>query len=340
VGHAYRRARELSRRVQDPAQVIPVLMGLSAHYIAGGEIGVAYELAEHLLELASQVDDRHVTMIAEWCVGAALHHKGSLRQAHEHLEKALQLYDPEFHKARAWQVGIEPGIFCQCETSRTLMLLGRVDESMARITRVEQQARALGHPQTLAFALLFKMLIHHLRSEPAQVVTLHAELSSLCADKNIAQEMMWARPVWGWALFETGERERGLAELKAGLDEQAASHNMLLRPYYLQMHAEMLLQLDRVAEAETLLDAARTIGRTTDQQMFAADWHRLRGLAILARDPAKLDDAQAAFDDALEVARWQGARLFEARAREGLQKVAALRKEPRPLPNSNSQVPT
>ena len=132
VGQAYRRARELSRQVQDPGQVIPVLMGLSAHYIAGGEIGVAYELAEQLLELAGRVNDRHVLMIAEWCVGAALHHKGSLRQAHEHLERALQLYDPEFHKARAWQVGIEPGIFCQCEAARALLLLGRADESAAR----------------------------------------------------------------------------------------------------------------------------------------------------------------------------------------------------------------
>ena len=210
VGQAYRRARELSRQVQDPGQVIPVLMGLSAHYIAGGEIGVAYELAEQLLELAEHVDDRHVLMIAEWCVGAALHHKGSLRQAHEHLERALQLYDPEFHKARAWQVGIEPGIFCQCEAARALLLLGRADESAARIARAEQQARALGHPQTLAFVLLFRMLIHHLKGEAPQVLTLHEELAALCADKSIAQEMLWARPVWGWALFETGQRERGL----------------------------------------------------------------------------------------------------------------------------------
>jgi tetratricopeptide (TPR) repeat protein len=311
--------------VQDPGQVIPVLIGLSAHYIAGGEIGVAYELAEQLLELAEQVNDPHVQMIAEWCVGAALHHKGSLRQAHEHLERALQVYDPEFHKARAWQVGIEPGIFCQCEAARALLLLDRVDESAARITRAEQQARALGHPQTLAFVLLFRILIHHLKGEAPQVVALHEELARLCADKNIAQEMLWARPVWGWALFETGQRERGLAEVASGLSEQATSHNALLRPYYLQMHAELLLQLNRVDEAEALLDAARTASRSTDQQMFAAEWHRLRGTILLAKNPGSFDEAQAAFDDAMEVARWQGAKLFESRAREALATLAARR---------------
>ena len=325
VGQAYRRARDLSRQVQDPGQVIPVLMGLSAHYIAGGEIGVAYELAEHLLELAGRVNDRHVLMIAEWCVGAALHHKGSLRQAHEHLERSLQLYDPEFHKARTWQVGIEPGIFCQCETARTLLLLGRLDESAARITRAEQQARALGHPQTLAFVLLFRMLLRHQSGEASEALTLYGELAALCADKNIAQEMLWARPVWGWALFETGQRERGLAEVVAGLDEQATSRNALLRPYYLQLHADLLLRSNRLDEAEATLEAARAVGRTSDQQMFAAEWHRLRGQVLLARNASNLDEAQAAFDNALEVARWQGAKLFESRAREALATLAAHR---------------
>ncbi len=330
VGQAYRRARELSRQVQDPGQVIPALMGLSAHYIAGGEIGVAYELAEQLLELAGQVNDQHVMMIAEWCVGAALHHKGSLRQAHDHLERALSLYDPAFHRGRAWQVGIEPGIFCSCETARTLMLLDRAHESAARIQRAEDQARALGHPQTLAFVLLFRMLLHHLREEPAAALAVYGELAALCADKGIAQEMLWARPVAGWALFATGERTRGLAEVAAGLAEQSSSHNALLRPYYLQTHAEMLLQERRLDEADALLETARAVGRDTDQQMFAAEWHRLRGEILLARDRANLDEAQAAFNDALAVARWQGARLLENRARAALARSTAA-----PTPGSD-----
>ena len=28
-----------------------------------------------------------------------IHHKGSLRQAHDHLEQALKRYDPQFHRA-------------------------------------------------------------------------------------------------------------------------------------------------------------------------------------------------------------------------------------------------
>ena len=91
------------------------------------------------------------------------------------------------------------------------------------------------------------------------------------------------------------------------------------------MHADLLLQSNRVDEADAALEAARSVGRTTDQQMFAAEWHRLRGQILLAKNAANLDEAQAAFDDAMEVARWQGAKLFESRAREALAKLAARR---------------
>ena len=67
------------------------------------------------------------------------------------------------------------------------------------------------------------------------------------------------------------------------------------------------------------------MGRSTDQQMFAAEWHRLRGQILLARSAANLDEAQAAFDDAMEVARWQGAKLFESRARTALAELAERR---------------
>lgn len=111
----------------------------------------------------------------------------------------------------------------------------------------------------------------------------------------------------------SGDGQRGLDEMAAGLERQEASRNALLRPYYLQLLADMLRRAGRIDAALAVLDTARTISRTTDQQMFAADWHLLRGHILKARGQS--DDAQAAFDDALEVSRWQGAKLFEKRAR-------------------------
>jgi predicted ATPase len=318
VGQAYRRARELCRMIDDPGLVIPVLMGLSAHYITSGDIRVAHELADQLLGMATQIGNPHVEMIAEWCVGAALHHLGELESAHQHLERGLALYDPEFHRARVWEVGIEPGIFCMCETSRTLMLKGQVDQGLARIGRAEAAARDLGHPQTLAFVMLFRMLLHHLRREPLETRASYDALAPLCVEKGLAQEMLWACPVNGWAIFELGDRERGLAEIERGVTDQEERHSALLRPYYLLLQADALRRSGRTEEAAQRLEAAATASLATAQHMFEAELHRLRGELLLDADRLQGEAARESFEKALAEARRQGAALLELRAAHSL----------------------
>ena len=318
VGAAYTRARELCQLVENPGQVIPVLIGLSAHYIAAGDIRSAQDIAEQLLRLAERVGDPHLRMVAEWSLGAALHHLGQLPAAHAHLTRALDLYDPAFHEARAWEVGIEPGVFCMCETSRVLWLLGSPDQSMTKSLRAEERARALGHPQTLAFVLLFRMLICHLRRDPATMRVVHAELLALCEGKGIAQEMLWARAVHGWALAESGELDRGLHEIEAGLADQDRVHAELLRPYYLMLQAEALSRAGRLDDAWGNLTRAGAISEATGQFMFEAELHRLRGELILARTPAQAGPAREAFQRALAIARQQQALSLELRAARSL----------------------
>jgi tetratricopeptide (TPR) repeat protein len=293
-------------------------MGLSAHYITSGDIRVAHELADHLLGLATQIGNPHVEMIAEWCLGASLHHLGELDSAHQHLERGLTLYDPEFHRGRAWEVGIEPGVFCMCEMSRTLVLKGQVDEGMDRIGRAEAAARDLGHPQTLAFVMLFRMLLHHLRREPVETRALYDALLPLCAEKGFAQEMLWARPVNGWAIFELGDRERGLAEIERGVRDQEERHSALLRPYYLLLHVDALRRSGRTDEATQRLEAAATVSLATAQHMFEPELHRLRGELLLDADRLQAEAARESFEKALAEARRQGAALLELRAAHSL----------------------
>jgi hypothetical protein len=123
-----------------------------------------------MLALFERLGDPNLKMIAEWSVGAALFHLGQLERAHEHLERGLELHDPSFHGPRVWQTGIEPGIFCRCEFSRTLMLRGYPDRGLAAAREAVAQARALDHPQPLVFAMLFEIMARISRREPAKAV--------------------------------------------------------------------------------------------------------------------------------------------------------------------------
>jgi predicted ATPase len=326
VGAAYHRARELCHEVDDPALVLPVLMGLSAHYVAAGEIRITRELADQLLEVAERIENPDVMMLAEWSLGAARHHLGELPQAHRHFERALALYDPAVHRARAWEVGIEPGIFCRCELSRSLWLLGFPDRALAELTDAERQARTLGHPQTLAFTLLFKALVHMMRREPAPTRDEYARLETLCREKSIAQELMWGSVVHGWAAFHLGDREEGLRLIDAGLRLQADHHSALLRPWYLLLQGEALREAGRMDEARAAVREAAESAEVTAQHMFDAEQRRLEGeLALVDGDEQQ---ARRAFEEAIAIARSQEARSLQLRAATSLAKLLEAQGQP------------
>jgi predicted ATPase len=63
----------------------------------------------------------------------------------------------------------------------------------------------------------------------------------------------------------------------------------------------------------TLDEAARVMEETSERRM-EADLHRLRGVTLLARDPGATGEAEACIQQAIHVARTQGARSLELRA--------------------------
>ncbi|HEX5475462.1 MAG TPA: protein kinase [Vicinamibacterales bacterium] len=312
VGAAYARARELSRQVQDPRRVVPVLVGLAAHHVVSGEIETSRDVALEMLALFERLGDPNLEMLGQWSLGAALFHLGELEVAHAHLARAIELYDPAFHAARVWETGVEPGVFAQGEMSRTLTLRGYPDQGLACARDAVERARALDHPQPRAFALLFEIFAHLARREPRDVLRTFAELETLCQAHGIAQELQWAAPLRGRALVELGDVDRGVRDLADGLEAHTITRSALLRPYYFVLYAGALLRARRFDDAQRALDDARRIADATRQFAYDAEHDRIQGELFVAAE--RLDDAEASFRRAIAVATEQGARWFLLRA--------------------------
>ena len=315
VGAAYARARALCRRVQDPARVGPVLVGLAAHHIVAGEVTTSRDVALEMLALFERFGDPHLQMMGEWSLGTALFHLGDLQESHARLRRALDLYDPSFHHARVWQTGIDPGVFCRCEFSRTLTLLGYPDQALAEVRRAVAEARALDHPQPLAFALLFEIFVHLARRQPRAVQQTYEQLAVVCHAHGIAQEVQWAAPLCGRALIELGDTARGLRVMEEGLAAHTITRSTLLRPYYFLLLAGGLLRVGDHPRAQRALEDARAVALATGQSAYASEHGRLQAelFAAVGQDEA----AEEQFADALTTARLQGARWLELRAARG-----------------------
>jgi serine/threonine protein kinase/predicted ATPase len=315
VGRAYARARELCRRVEDPARVIPVLIGMSAHHIVAGEIETSRDVALEMLDLFNRLGDPNLQMVGNWALGAAQFHLGELAESDRHLARGLELYDPAFHKPRVWQTGIEPGVFCRCERSRTLTLRGYPDQGLACILEALRQVRALEHPQTLAFTLLFKTFVHLARREPQEVLTAFDELSEVCTARGIAQELQWAAPLRGRARIELGDVEEGVRQLQEGLAAHTLTRSALLRPYYFVLLSGGLLRAGRLDEAQRALDDSAASADATNQRAYASEHARLQG-EVLARR-GDFEAAERWFAEGVRLAREQQARWLELRAARG-----------------------
>ena len=315
VGQSYERARELSRQVDDPSRVIPVLIGMSAHHMVSGEIRIAHDISLEMMALFERLGDPHLQMIGEWSVGAALFHLGALEAGHEHLEKAMTLYDPAFHGARVWQTGIEPGIFCRCELSRTTTLRGFPDTGLAIVQEAVAAAGALDHPQPRAFALLFEMFVHLARRAPREVQRTYEQLAVVCHAHGIAQELDWAAPLVGRAFIELGDLKRGLRVLEEGLAAHTSMRSALIRPYYLVLLAGAQLRAGLLDRAQASLDESTRVADATGQHAYDPEHARLQAEVLGAR--GAVDQAESKYREALDTSRVQGARWLELRAARG-----------------------
>lgn len=315
VGRAYARARELCRQIDDPSRVVPVLIGLGAHHIVSGEITTARDVALEMLDLFNRLGDPNLQMVGQWNLGASLFHLGELEVGHEHLMRALELYQPAFHKPRVWETGIDPGIFCRCELGRTLTMRGFPDQGLRMVGNAVTEARALEHPQPLAFALLFSTIIHLARREPAEVCRVYEELSALCRAHGIAQELQWGAPLRGRALIELGQIDRGMDELRAGMESQAITRSALLRPYFLVLLAGGWLRARRLDEAQAALTESRNIADRTAQHAYDAEHRRLQAEVFLAR--GDYQGTEQTYLDSLAIAKAQGAQWYILRSSRG-----------------------
>jgi hypothetical protein len=111
--------------------------------------------------------------------------------------------------------------------------------------------------------------------------------------------------------ISTSELEADVAHLgMASVRLECAIHWMML--------ADAFGRRDRPDRALTVIDSALAEVAVTGVQLYEAELHRLRGDMLAALGPDRVVEARAAFERAREVARAQGAQLFEHRAEAAL----------------------
>ena len=131
----------------------------------------------------------------------------------------------------------------------------------------------------------------------------------------------------GWALSEQGQEEEGMAQIRQGLAAQPAQETACVRPHFLALLAEACGK-QRQEQKGCIADEALTAIDRNVGRFYEAELYRLKGKLLLLNtergmmnDERKIQEVEACFHKAIEVARQQQARSLELRAATSLARL-------------------
>jgi predicted ATPase len=123
----------------------------------------------------------------------------------------------------------------------------------------------------------------------------------------------------GCAAVQRGQAESGIEAIRRGLDAWQTLGSALAVPWFLGELADGLRALGRCDEALKVVNDALHQSERTGELQFAAELYRIAGAALMAQ--AKVVEAEDHFRRAVQVARTQGARMWQLRATTNLARL-------------------
>ena len=307
----YTRCRQLCQVLGRPPSP-PVMRAMAMISLAQAQIDECHALGDHLLSIAERDDDPVLRAEAYFVIGVSLVLNGATRPARAALEASLASYDRSRSPIHIGLYSQDPGVVCSIRLSLLLWIMGEPAESARRRDESVELATALGHPFTLGYSRTWDAIIECHRGDAAAALAAAEAATALGRDHRMPFWLSIATAIRGWAIAEQGEVEAGIEEIRQGMADFATTGTSFLRPYLLGLLAEQYgrsgnLERGHTLIAEALAASDRMGGRWCDPEL-----HRRSGdLHARAGDDAA---AEAAYRQAVDLARYQGARALELRS--------------------------
>jgi predicted ATPase len=225
----------------------------------------------------------------------------------------MALYDQERHRSLAFLYGgHDPGVCCQMHSALALWMLGYPGAALDRGRRGLTLARDLGHPNSIANALPFLCTVQQLRGEIEDVRELADSMIELSTTHGLPQWLLIGRMLSEWVQAERGH---GVAQLHSVVDDYRSKGKFdFFESYCLTLLAKACLKHGAIEDGLRAVTDALEGADQTGFQIYNAEFHRLRGELLLARDPADVSQVEPSFTRALVIARSQNAKSWELRA--------------------------
>jgi predicted ATPase/energy-coupling factor transporter ATP-binding protein EcfA2 len=324
VERAQRRAAELAEALGDRIGRFRALWTLWRTTNVHADLDAALGLGEQLEREARAAGSDDLQLQAEHALWSTCLFRGDLARTCVHVERGLALYDPARHGADAMVYGGHDARECGLtQSANALFLLGFPDQALARNRAGLEHAERLGHPQILAHALNWSLLLLQVAGELDELGRRIDALARLAERHGLAIYRSEARILAAWLRLARDGDPAAATVMQGELDLRVAMGTAFAQTHLRMLIGEAWLRLGRPEAALAALEEGLQRAERTNERLSLPELLRLRAAALRALDRADRPAAEACLERAVAVARAQEARWWELRAARDLARLWA-----------------
>ncbi len=269
------------------------------------------------LQLARQTGDERFILQAHHAAYTTSATTGDWAQTLVDTDEAYRRYRPvdgPFHQSTF--AGHDPGVCSLGMRASALFILGRPDQAYAQLDALLPLIRDHAHPPSRIVGWFSACVTYILAREPLRMRAMAEEALAICRRMSLLQYdgMFTVYAAWATALIDRDPTVPSL--LATGVERYEATGNRLRASLFRTFAADACAAVGQVEPG--LVFVERALRELLERKELG--WHaytlavRASLLSLAGRSAA----AEASFEEAIAVARVQGARGYELRAANGL----------------------
>jgi len=320
VERVCQRTLELCQELADSTHLPEALWGLIEVSYVRAEFRKTQSLARKVLELTEKLHDPVFRILGHMELGGNAFTLGDPISAAEHFREADRLYNPSQHQSHITTFGADGGLFSRSWETHFLWQTGYPDKALAKSEDTLNLAREFSHPFTNSITLAYATMLNQFRRDVREVDRLAEATIAHSTEHGFPYYLAWAEVLQGWSRAARGASEKGIAQIRDGIDVLQRTAGVRL-PYYRALLAEACGWSGRIDEALLVLADAFADIVKTEERWWEAELNRLRGELFRSKARNHRAEAEECFLKAIEIADSQQAKSLELRAAVSLSRL-------------------
>lgn len=313
VQSAITRALDLAEADNDNRRRLNMLAGLNIYHTRVGQFREALLIGDRCISLATDLGDPAALIMAEWMVGVAHHLVGDQKAAQNHCEAGFALAARHPNVSTDY-FGYDHRVRARVALARALWLRGFPDQAMKAADQAINEAARREQPITTCISLIYSVPVYLWCGEHSKAAALIDQLIEHAHSHSLTPYHAVGIGLKGQHLILEGHLQCGLPYLERALTIMQGERHNIQSSTFLICKAEALLQLQKPAEALTILEEVLMLGGANGDMFDLPEVLRLKAVILEAGDFPGYQGVDEILLAAVEKAKQQSALSWELRA--------------------------